>query len=54
MIPKKNQVPVSADGFRRTTRQELKKYKEPAAIYIQDDESLIVYYVGDANYPQGE
>ena len=53
MIPKKQQVPVGDDGFRRTTHQDLRKHKEPAAIYIQDDGSLIVYYFGDENFPQG-
>lgn len=54
MILKKELVPVSGDGFRRTTHQELREYKAPAKIYIQDDGSLIVYYFGDINFPQGE
>jgi len=52
MFKKKELVPVSYDGFRRTIREDLRKYKGPALIVIQDDDSLIVYYFGDANFPQ--
>jgi hypothetical protein len=47
MIKQKEKVAKSNDGLRHIDRESLVKFAEPLSVFIQQDDTLVVYYEGD-------